>query len=284
MRLPSFCAGCPHNTSTRVPDGSIALGGIGCHGLATWMPDRKTTALYHMGGEGAPWIGQAPFVESPHIFQNLGDGTYFHSGLLAIRACVAAGVNITYKILLNGAVGMTGGQPIEGEHFAGEVTAPHVASQLFAEGVGRIAVVSDDPEKYGDRSGFPATCTFHHRDELDAVQQELRLWKGVSGLIYDQACATERRRLRKRGKVADPDERLFIHPEVCEGCGDCGVQSNCVAIEPEETDLGRKRRINQSVCNKDYSCVSLLLPQFRDGQGRCCAAGAAAATLHQRPH
>jgi indolepyruvate ferredoxin oxidoreductase len=262
MRMPSFCAGCPHNTSTRVPEGSIALGGIGCHGLATWMPDRKTTALYHMGGEGAPWIGQAPFVDTPHIFQNLGDGTYFHSGLLAIRACVAAGVNITYKILLNGAVGMTGGQPIEGERFEGEVTAPHVASQLFAEGVGRIAIVSDDPKKYGDRSGFPALCTFHHRDELDAVQQELRLWKGVSGLVYDQACATERRRLRKRGRVADPDERLFIHPEVCEGCGDCGVQSNCVAIEPEETDLGRKRRINQSVCNKDYSCNKGFCPSF----------------------
>lgn len=262
MRVPSFCAGCPHNTSTRVPDGSIALGGIGCHGLATWMPDRKTTALYHMGGEGAPWIGQAPFVDTPHIFQNLGDGTYFHSGLLAIRACVAAGVNITYKILLNGAVGMTGGQPIEGERFEGEVTAPHVASQLFAEGVGRIVVVSDDPEKYGDRRGFPAACTFHHRDELDAVQQELKSWKGVSGLIYDQACATERRRLRKRGKVADPDERLFIHKEVCEGCGDCGVQSNCVAIEPEETDFGRKRRINQSVCNKDYSCIKGFCPSF----------------------
>ncbi len=262
MRAPSFCAGCPHNTSTRVPDGSIALGGIGCHGLATWMPERKTTALYHMGGEGAPWIGQAPFVDTPHIFQNLGDGTYFHSGLLAIRACVAANVNITYKILLNGAVGMTGGQPIEGERFEGEVTAPHVASQLFAEGVGRIAVVTDDPEKYGDRRGFPLLCTFHHRDELDAVQQELRQWQGVSGLVYDQACATERRRLRKRGKVADPDERMFIHPEVCEGCGDCGVQSNCVAIEPEETDLGRKRRINQSVCNKDYSCVKGFCPSF----------------------
>jgi indolepyruvate ferredoxin oxidoreductase len=261
-RMPSFCAGCPHNTSTHVPDGSIALGGIGCHGLATWMPERKTTALYHMGGEGAPWIGQAPFVDTPHIFQNLGDGTYFHSGLLAIRACVAAGVNITYKILLNGAVGMTGGQPIEGERFEGEVTAPHVAAQLSAEGVGRIAVVTDDPEKYGDRAGFPALCTFHHRDELDAVQQELRLWKGVSSLIYDQACATERRRLRKRGKVADPDERLFINSAVCEGCGDCGVQSNCIAIEPEETDLGRKRRINQSVCNKDYSCVKGFCPSF----------------------
>jgi indolepyruvate ferredoxin oxidoreductase len=262
MRMPSFCAGCPHNTSTRVPEGSKAMGGIGCHGLATWMPDRKTLALYHMGGEGAPWIGQAPFVETPHIFQNLGDGTYFHSGLLAVRACVAAGVNITYKILLNGAVGMTGGQPIEGERFEGEITAPHVASQLLAEGVKRIAVVSDDPAKFGDRNGFPAACTFHHRDELDAVQRELRDWKGVSALVYDQACATERRRLRKRGKVVDPDKRLFIYPDVCEGCGDCGVQSNCVAIEPEETALGRKRRINQSVCNKDYSCIKGFCPSF----------------------
>ena len=262
MRLPSFCAGCPHNTSTRVPEGSKALGGIGCHGLATWMPERKTLALYHMGGEGAPWIGQAPFVDTPHIFQNLGDGTYFHSGLLAIRACVAANVNITYKILLNGAVGMTGGQPIEGERFEGELTAPHVASQLHAEGVRRIAVVSDDPAKFGNHAGFPTICTYHHRDELDAVQRELREWKGVSALVYDQSCATERRRLRKRGKIADPDKRLFIHPEVCEGCGDCGVQSNCVAIEPEETELGRKRRINQSVCNKDYSCVKGFCPSF----------------------
>src|SRR5579883_634348 len=262
MRLPSFCAGCPHNTSTRVPEGSIALGGIGCHGMAVWLPERKTLALYQMGGEGAPWIGQAPFVETPHIFQNLGDGTYFHSGLLAIRACVAAGVNITYKILLNGAIAMTGGQPIEGEHFEGELTAPHVASQLFAEGVGRIASVSDDPEKYGSKAGFPASATFHHRDQLDAVQKELRDWRGVSAIIYDQSCATERRRLRKRGKVADPSERLFIHPEVCEGCGDCGIQSNCIALEPEETQLGRKRRINQSVCNKDYSCVKGFCPSF----------------------
>jgi len=262
MRTPSFCAGCPHNTSTHVPEGSMALGGIGCHGLATWLPDRKTLALYQMGGEGAPWIGQAPFVDTPHIFQNIGDGTYFHSGLLAIRACVAAGVNITYKILLNGAVGMTGGQPIEGERFEGEVTAPHVAAQLHAEGVGRIAVVADDPAKYGQRVGFPGIATFHHRDELDAVQRELREWKGVSALIYDQACATERRRLRKRGKVADPNVRLFIHPEVCEGCGDCGLQSNCIALEPEETELGRKRRINQSVCNKDYSCIKGFCPSF----------------------
>jgi indolepyruvate ferredoxin oxidoreductase len=277
MRLPSFCAGCPHNTSTRVPEGSKALGGIGCHGLATWMPDRQTVGLCQMGGEGATWIGQAAFVETPHIFQNLGDGTYFHSGLLAVRACVAAGVNITYKILLNGAVGMTGGQPIEGERFEGEMTAPHVAAQLYAEGIKRIAVVSDDPAKFGDRGAFPQISTFHHRDELDAVQRELRELKGVSALIYDQACATERRRLRKRGKVPDPDTRLFIHPDVCEGCGDCGVQSNCIAIEPEETALGRKRRINQSVCNKDYSCIKGFCPSFVTVTGgKLRAAGEAA--------
>jgi indolepyruvate ferredoxin oxidoreductase len=261
MRMPSFCAGCPHNTSTRVPEGSKAMGGIGCHGMAVWLPQRNTLTLYQMGGEGAPWIGQAPFVDMPHIFQNLGDGTYFHSGLLAIRACVAAGVNITYKILLNGAIAMTGGQPIEGEAFDGGITAPHVAQQLHAEGVLRIAIVSDDPRKHA-AADFPAIATFHHRDELDSVQRELRTWAGVSALIYDQACATERRRLRKRGKVADSPERMFINTEVCEGCGDCGVQSNCVAIEPDETRLGRKRRINQSVCNKDYSCVKGLCPSF----------------------
>lgn len=266
MRSPSFCAGCPHNTSTRVPEGSVAMGGIGCHGLATWLPDRRTITLYHMGGEGAAWIGQAPFSEMDHIFQNLGDGTYFHSGLLAIRACVTAKVNITYKILLNGAIAMTGGQPIEGESFDGSISAPHVAAQLHAEGVGRIAVVADDPSRH-DRGQFPAGVTFHHRDELDAVQKTLRDVPGVTAIIYDQACATERRRLRKRGKVADPDRRMFIMPEVCEGCGDCGVQSNCVAIEPEETALGRKRRINQSVCNKDFSCVKGLCPSFVTVEG-----------------
>lgn len=260
-RAPSFCAGCPHNTSTHVPEGSVALGGIGCHGLATWLPERRTLAIYHMGGEGAAWIGQAPFTGVDHIFQNLGDGTYFHSGLLAIRACVASGVNITYKILLNGAIAMTGGQPIEGESFDSRITAPHVAAQLHAEGVKRIAVVADDPSRH-DASDFPSEVSFHHRDDLDAVQKAMREVKGVSAIIYDQACATERRRLRKRGKVADPDKRLFIMPEVCEGCGDCGVQSNCIAIEPEETPLGRKRRINQSVCNKDFSCVKGLCPSF----------------------
>ncbi|QOV96414.1 indolepyruvate ferredoxin oxidoreductase family protein [Novosphingobium sp. ES2-1] len=266
MRAPSFCAGCPHNTSTNVPEGSVAMGGIGCHGLATWLPERRTITLYHMGGEGAAWIGQAPFSDIDHIFQNLGDGTYFHSGLLAIRACVTANVNITYKILLNGAIAMTGGQPIEGESFDGSVSAPHVVNQLHAEGVKKIAVVSDDPARH-DRSAFPASVSFHHRDELDSVQKTMREVEGVTAIVYDQACATERRRLRKRGKVADPDRRMFIMPEVCEGCGDCGVQSNCVAIEPEETPLGRKRRINQSVCNKDFSCVKGLCPSFITVEG-----------------
>jgi indolepyruvate ferredoxin oxidoreductase len=266
MRSPSFCAGCPHNTSTNVPEGSLAMGGIGCHGLATWLPDRRTITLYHMGGEGAAWIGQAPFSEVGHIFQNLGDGTYFHSGLLAIRACVTANVNITYKILLNGAIAMTGGQPIEGESFDGSVSAPHVVNQLHAEGVKKIALVSDDPARH-KRADYPASVTFYNRDELETVQRTMRDVPGVTAIVYDQACATERRRLRKRGKVADPDRRVFIMPEVCEGCGDCGVQSNCVAIEPKETALGRKRQINQSVCNKDVSCVKGLCPSFVTVEG-----------------
>ena len=263
IRQASFCAGCPHNTSTVVPEGSTAVAGIGCHGMASLMPERNTMPGAHMGGEGAPWIGQAPFVDTPHMFQNIGDGTYFHSGLLAIRATVASGVNITYKVLLNGAVGMTGGQPIEGERFEGEITAPRVAHQVASEGVGRIAVVSDEGDRFDGRANlFPAGTSFHHRDELDAVQRLLRQWKGTSVLIYDQSCATERRRLRKRGKVAQAEERVLISSEICEGCGDCGVQSNCIAIEPLETEFGRKRRINQSVCNQDYSCLKGMCPSF----------------------
>jgi len=261
LRPPSFCAGCPHNTSTRVPEGSTAAAGIGCHIMAAALPDRHTMPATHMGGEGATWIGQAPFTTMPHMFQNLGDGTYFHSGLLAIRAAIAANVNITYKILLNGAIAMTGGQIVEGEDFAGQLTGPHVAAQLAAEGVRRIALVSDDPTRH-DHTHYPPLVTYHHRDDLDTVQRELREFKGVSALIYEQSCATERRRLRKRGKMTDTNERLFIHPEVCEGCGDCGVQSNCIAVEPEETSLGRKRRINQSVCNTDFSCAKGLCPSF----------------------
>ncbi len=262
-RLPSFCAGCPHNTSTRVPEGSIARAGIGCHGLAMYVPGRRTaiTLSTQMGGEGATWIGQAPFMKRPHIFQNLGDGTYFHSGLLAIRANVAAGTNITYKILVNGAISMTGGQPIEGESFDGGVTAPHVAQQVYAEGVRRIALVTEDLNRH-DKSQYPAITTFHHRDDLDAVQKDIREHSGTSVLIYEQACATERRRLRKRGRYPDVNKRLFINEDVCEGCGDCGLQSNCIALEPNETKFGRKRKINQSVCNKDFSCVKGMCPSF----------------------
>jgi indolepyruvate ferredoxin oxidoreductase len=261
MRLPSFCSGCPHNTSTVVPEGSVAQGGIGCHGMAVWMPDRPTLAVTQMGGEGANWIGSAPFTSVPHIFQNMGDGTYFHSGLLAIRAAVAAGVSVTYKLLVNGAVAMTGGQPIEGEPMDGAVTAPEIARQLAAEGVRRIAVLSDDPDKYAPGS-FPPGVSVHPRDELARVQKELREVKGVSALVYDQTCAAEARRLRKRGQLPDPERRIVINELVCEGCGDCSVQSNCISIEPVETELGRKRRINQSSCNKDYSCLEGYCPSF----------------------
>jgi indolepyruvate ferredoxin oxidoreductase len=217
-----------------------------------------------MGGEGANWIGQAPYVEDPrHIFQNVGDGTYFHSALLAIRAAVAANVNITYKVLVNGAVAMTGGQPIEGEPILdGAITVPEVARQLDAEGVRAIAVVADDPSRYGAAARFPAGVTIHHRDELDRVQKRLRATPGVSAIVYDQSCAAEARRLRKQGALAEPDARVVINETLCEGCGDCSVQSNCISIEPVETPLGRKRRINQSTCNKDYSCLKGYCPSF----------------------
>lgn len=257
MRLPSFCAGCPHNTSTNVPDGSYAFGGIGCHGMAVWLPERHTLTLSQMGGEGAAWNGIAPFSDTPHIFQNMGDGTYYHSGTMAVRAAVAAGVNITYKILVNDAIAMTGGQQI-----AGQVRVDELSQQLYAEGVCRIAVVTDDPEHYPADARFAPGVTVDHRDRLDAIQRELREVPGVSAIIYDQYCATELRRRRKRGLADDPDRRTFIHPLVCEGCGDCSVQSNCIAIEPVETDFGRKRRINQSVCNKDFSCVKGYCPSF----------------------
>jgi indolepyruvate ferredoxin oxidoreductase len=264
MRLPSFCSGCPHNRSTVVPEGSIALGGIGCHGMAVWLPDRRTLAVTQMGGEGANWIGQSPFTGVDHIFQNIGDGTYFHSGLLAIRAAIAANVNITYKILVNGAVAMTGGQPIEGEEMAGEITTPEIARQLAGEGIRRIVVLSDDVEKYSDEDSnqFPPGVTIHHRNEIDRVQKELRRFAGVSALLYDQTCAAEARRLRKRGEFPDPDRRVVINELVCEGCGDCSVQSNCISIEPIETEFGRKRTINQSSCNKDYSCLEGYCPSF----------------------
>jgi indolepyruvate ferredoxin oxidoreductase len=256
-RTPYFCSGCPHNTSTKVPDGSIAQAGIGCHFMASWM-ERDTTGLIQMGGEGVDWAAHSMFTKTRHVFQNLGDGTYFHSGILAIRQAVAANTNITYKILYNDAVAMTGGQPVDGS-----ISVPQIARQVEAEGVSKFVVVSDEPQKYdGHHALFPKGTTFHHRSELDAVQRQLREIDGVTVLIYDQTCAAEKRRRRKKGEFPDPDQRLFINEEVCEGCGDCGAQSNCLSVEPVETPLGRKRRIDQSSCNKDYSCVNGFCPSF----------------------
>ena len=256
QRTPHFCSGCPHNTSTRVPEGSRALAGIGCHYMTIWM-DRATETFTQMGGEGVTWIGQAPFTETPHVFQNLGDGTYFHSGHLALRAAVASGVNITYKILYNDAVAMTGGQPIDGV-----LRVDQLSRQVFNEGVQRIALVSDEPDKYPSRDGFAPITTFHHRRDLDSVQLELREFKGVSVIIYDQTCATEKRRRRKRGTLKDLDKRVMINPAVCEGCGDCGVKSGCLSVLPKETAQGRKREIDQNACNKDFSCVEGFCPSF----------------------
>jgi indolepyruvate ferredoxin oxidoreductase len=260
IRKPWYCAGCPHNTSTVVPEGSRALAGIGCHYMVMWM-DRNTTMFTQMGGEGVPWIGQAPFTAEKHIFVNLGDGTYFHSGILAIRAAVSAGINITYKILYNDAVAMTGGQPVDGP-----MDVPRLARQVMAEGVSRVVVVADDPEKYPAGSDFSG-APIRPREELDAVQKELREVPGVTILIYDQTCAAEKRRRRKRGLMADPPKRVFINEAVCEGCGDCGKQSNCVAIVPVETEYGRKRQIDQSACNKDYSCLKGFCPSFVTVEG-----------------
>ena len=256
VRVPYFCSGCPHNTSTKVPEGSLAGAGIGCHFMAIWM-GRSTVGFTAMGGEGAQWIGQAPFTKRQHMFQNLGDGTYNHSGSLALRFALASGANITYKILYNDAVAMTGGQPHEGG-----LTVDMIAAQVRAEGVERIAVVTDETEKYAGRVSFPAGTTIHHRRELDAVQRELREIEGVTVLLYDQTCAAEKRRRRKRGAFPDPDKRIFINELVCEGCGDCGIASNCVSVQPVETEFGRKRRIDQSSCNKDFSCVEGFCPSF----------------------
>ena len=260
VRIPYFCSGCPHNSSTKVPEGSRALAGIGCHYMVQWM-DRDTATYTHMGGEGANWIGQAPFSKTGHVFQNIGDGTYFHSGSLAIRAAVAAGVNVTYKILYNDAVAMTGGQPMDGP-----LSVPRVTRQLKSEGVGKIAVVTDDPLKYPLDKQFAQGVTVHHRDELDRVQRDMRLWTGVSAIVYDQMCATEKRRRRKRGLLEDPDLHVIINPDVCEGCGDCSNSSNCLSIIPTETEFGRKRKIDQNSCNKDYSCVNGFLSELRHGQ------------------
>jgi indolepyruvate ferredoxin oxidoreductase len=282
-RKPYFCSGCPHNTSTRVPEGSRAVAGIGCHYMAVWM-DRSTETFTQMGGEGVPWIGQAPFTNEKHIFANLGDGTYYHSGYLAIRAAVAANVPITYKVLFNDAVAMTGGQPVDGQ-----ITAPQITQQVYAEGVRKIVIVTDEPEKYdavseldhsavnakgatGDAWKLAPGVTVHHRDKLDDIQRELREYPGVSVLVYDQTCASEKRRRRKQNKpdkivFPDPPRRTVINEAVCEGCGDCSVQSNCLSVEPLETEYGRKRQINQSTCNKDFSCLKGFCPSFVTVEG-----------------
>jgi len=279
-RVPHYCSGCPHNTSTRVPEGSRALAGIGCHYMVTWM-DRSTDTFTHMGGEGVTWAGQAPFTETEHVFQNLGDGTYFHSGSLAIRQAVAAKVNITYKILYNDAVAMTGGQPVDGT-----LTVPDIAWQMRAEGIDTIVVVSDDISRWHRRELFPPGVEFHDRKELDEVQRRLRQVKGVSILIYDQTCATEKRRRRKRGKLEDPQKRVMVNTLVCEGCGDCGQKSFCVSVLPQETEFGRKRQIDQSNCNKDYSCVEGFCPSFvtvHGGRPRKGPRAEAAALLDNLP-
>lgn len=260
-RKPWFCSGCPHNTSTRLPDGSRGLAGIGCHYMVTWM-GRNTQVFTQMGGEGVPWIGQAPFTEEKHVFANLGDGTYFHSGLLAIRAAVAARVPITYKILFNDAVAMTGGQPVDGP-----ISVPMITQQMVAEGIEKIVVVTDEPEKYQGISGLAPGVPVRHRDDLDSVMRELREHPGVSVLIYDQTCATEKRRRRKRNAYPDPARRVLINERVCEGCGDCSEKSHCLSVEPLETEFGRKRSINQSSCNKDFSCLKGFCPSFVTVEG-----------------
>ncbi|MFT5532531.1 MAG: indolepyruvate ferredoxin oxidoreductase [Burkholderiaceae bacterium] len=260
-RIPHFCSGCPHNTSTKVPEGSRALAGIGCHYMVLWM-DRETSTFTHMGAEGTTWIGHAPFTSEQHVFTNLGDGTYFHSGLLAIRASVAAKVNMTYKILYNDAVAMTGGQTVDGP-----IDPGMISRQIAAEGVGPIIVVTDEPDKYPAGYAWADGVTVRHRSELDAVQRELRECKGISAMIYDQTCASEKRRRRKRHEYPDPAKRAVINEAVCEGCGDCSVQSNCLSVEPLETEFGRKRQINQSSCNKDFSCVTGFCPSFVTVEG-----------------
>ncbi|MCX4166137.1 MULTISPECIES: indolepyruvate ferredoxin oxidoreductase family protein [Paraburkholderia] len=261
-RKPWFCSGCPHNTSTAVPEGSRAMAGIGCHYMTVWM-DRSTTTFSQMGGEGVAWTGQAPFTNDKHVFANLGDGTYFHSGLLAIRAAIASKANITYKILYNDAVAMTGGQPVDGT-----LTVPQITLQLAAEGATKIVIVTDEPQKYqGAMQQLAAGVTIHHRDQLDDVQRELREIAGTTILIYDQTCATEKRRRRKRNAYPDPAKRVVINDAVCEGCGDCSVQSNCLSVEPLETEYGTKRQINQSTCNKDFSCLKGFCPSFVSVEG-----------------
>jgi indolepyruvate ferredoxin oxidoreductase len=274
VRIPYFCSGCPHNSSTVVPEGMRAYAGIGCHYMAQWM-DRSTLGFTQMGGEGANWIGEAPFSKRPHVFQNLGDGTYNHSGYMAIRGAIASGVNITYKILFNDAVAMTGGQANDGG-----LTVPQIARQVAAEGAKHVVVVTDEPWKYSKQEDWPRGLTIHHRDELITVQQELAKIQGVTVLIYDQTCAAEKRRRRKRGLFPDPDKRVVINELVCEGCGDCGVKSNCVSVQPLETEWGRKRTIDQSSCNKDFSCVKGFCPSFVTVHGGKLKQGTGVAATH----
>jgi indolepyruvate ferredoxin oxidoreductase len=276
QRIPYFCSGCPHNTSTVVPEGMRAYAGIGCHYMAQWM-DRSTLGYTHMGGEGANWIGEAPFSSRNHVFQNLGDGTYNHSGYMAIRAAIASNTNITYKILFNDAVAMTGGQPNDGG-----LTVSQVARQVVAEGAKRVVVVTDEPDKYSRDTAWPEGLTVHHRDELDAVQRTLAGIPGVTVLIYDQTCAAEKRRRRKRHTYPDPDKRVIINALVCEGCGDCGVKSNCVSVQPLETEWGRKRTIDQSSCNKDFSCIKGFCPSFVTVHGARLKKGTGVAADHDR--
>ena len=263
IRTAFFCAGCPHNTSTNVPEGSRAMAGIGCHGMAYSIPERRTSFISQMGGEGTPWIGQSPFTSETHVFQNLGDGTYFHSGLLAIRAAAAAGVNITYKILFNDAVAMTGGQQHDGN-----LTVPAITRQVAAEGARAIVVVTDEPGRYASRSDLAEGTRVVDRDRLDDTQRELRACAGLSVIVYDQTCAAEKRRRRKRGTLPEPDHRLVINTLVCEGCGDCSTKSNCIAVKPIDTPFGRKRQIDQSDCNKDYSCQKGFCPSFVTVRGK----------------
>ena len=277
QRIPYFCSGCPHNSSTVVPEGMRAYAGIGCHYMAQWM-NRSTLGYTHMGGEGANWVGEAPFSNRNHVFQNLGDGTYNHSGYMAIRAAIASNTNITYKILFNDAVAMTGGQANDGG-----LTVPQVARQVAAEGAKRVVVVTDEPDKYASGTEWPKGLTIHHRDDLIAVQKDLAEIPGVTVLIYDQTCAAEKRRRRKRHTFPDPDKRVVINELVCEGCGDCGVQSNCVSVQPLETEWGRKRLIDQSSCNKDFSCVKGFCPSFVTVHGAKLKKGTGIAADHDLP-
>jgi indolepyruvate ferredoxin oxidoreductase len=277
QRIPYFCSGCPHNSSTVVPEGMRAYAGIGCHFMAQWM-DRSTLGYTQMGGEGANWVGEAPFSKRNHVFQNLGDGTYNHSGYMAIRAAVASNTNITYKILFNDAVAMTGGQANDGG-----LTVPQVARQVAAEGAKRVVVVTDEPDKYPSGTAWPAGLTIHHRDDLIVVQKELAAIPGVTALIYDQTCAAEKRRRRKRHTYPDPEKRVIINELVCEGCGDCGVQSNCVSVQPLDTEWGRKRTIDQSSCNKDFSCLKGFCPSFVTVHGAKLKKGTGVAADHELP-